>query len=79
MDALRGGARAVQYLVIGAKARAVAEGRMLVTADDVRASAKPILRHRMFTNFTADSEGMDSDKIVDKLLEAVPEPDERDY
>ena len=73
------GPRAVQYLVIGAKARAVAEGRLLVTTDDVRASAKPILRHRMFTNFTADSEGMDSDKIVDKLLAAVPEPDERDY
>ena len=73
------GPRAVQYPVIGAKARAVAEGRLLVTTDDVRASAKPILRHRMFTNFTADSEGMDSDKIVEKLLAAVPEPDERDY
>ena len=73
------GPRAVQYLVIGAKARAVAAGRMLVTADDVRASARPILRHRMFTNFTADSEGMHSDKIVEKLLAAVPEPDERDY
>ena len=73
------GPRATQYLVIAAKARAVVEGRLLVTSDDVRAAASPVLRHRMFTNFTADSEGMDTDKIVKKLLEAVPEPDERDY
>jgi hypothetical protein len=37
------------------------------------------LRHRIFTNFTADSEGMDTDKIVNKLLEVVPEPDASDY
>ena len=73
------GPRATQYLVIAAKARAVVDGRLLVTSDDVRAAASPVLRHRMFTNFTADSEGMDTDKIVKKLLEAVPEPDERDY
>ena len=73
------GPRATQYLVIAAKARAVVDGRLLVTTDDVRAAASPVLRHRMFTNFTADSEGMDTDKIVKKLLDAVPEPDERDY
>ena len=73
------GPRATQYLITGAKARAVIEGRMLVTTDDVRSVAAPILRHRMFTNFTADSEGMDTDKIVKKLIESVPEPDERDY
>ncbi len=73
------GPRATQYLVIAAKARAVIDGRLLVTSDDVRAAARPVLRHRMFTNFTADSEGMDTDKIVKRLLEAVPEPDERDY
>jgi MoxR-like ATPase len=73
------GPRATQYLVLAAKARAVIDGRLLVTSDDVRAAARPVLRHRMFTNFTADSEGMDTDKIVQKLLEAVPEPDERDY
>ncbi len=73
------GPRATQYLVIAAKARAVIEGRLLVTTDDVRAAASPVLRHRMFTNFTADSEGMDTDKIVKKLLAAVAEPDERDY
>jgi MoxR-like ATPase len=73
------GPRATQYLVIAAKARAVIEGRLLVTCDDVRVAARPVLRHRMFTNFTADSEGVDTDSIVQKLLEAVPEPDEKDY
>jgi len=73
------GPRATQYLVIAAKARAVIDGRLLVTSDDVRSAASPVLRHRMFTNFTADSEGMDTDKIVKRLLEAVQEPDERDY
>jgi MoxR-like ATPase len=73
------GPRATQYLVVAAKARAVIEGRLLVSCDDVRAAARPVLRHRMFTNFTADSEGVDTDKIVRKLLESVPEPDEKDY
>jgi len=73
------GPRATQYLVIAAKARAVIHGRLLVSTDDVRAVARPVLRHRIFTNFAADSEGVDSDKIVQKLLEAVPEPGEKDY
>ena len=73
------GPRASQYLILAAKARAVIEGRLLVTTDDVRAAARPVLRHRMFTNFTADSEGVNTDKIVQKLLEAVPEPGEKDY
>ena len=73
------GPRATQYLVVAAKARAVVDGRLLVSCDDVRAAARPVLRHRMFTNFTADSEGVDTDKIVQKLLESVPEPDENDY
>ena len=73
------GVRASQYLVVAAKARAVTAGRLVVTCDDVRASARPILRHRMFTNFNADSEGMDTDKIVQKLIETVPEPGEKDY
>ena len=73
------GPRASQYLVVAAKARAVIEGRLLVTTDDVRHAARPVLRHRMFTNFTADSEGVDTDKIVQKLLEEVPEPGEKDY
>ena len=73
------GPRASQYLVIAAKARAIIEGRLLVSCDDIRASARPVLRHRMFTNFTADSEGINTDKIVQKLLETVPEPGEKDY
>jgi MoxR-like ATPase len=73
------GPRASQYLLVAAKARAVINGRLLVTADDIRASARPVLRHRMFTNFTADSEGMDTDKIVQQLVQAVAEPGEGDY
>jgi MoxR-like ATPase len=73
------GPRAAQNLIVGAKARAVIDGRLLVTCDDIRSVASPVLRHRMFTNFTADSEGMDTDKIVAKLLAAVPEPSDKDY
>jgi MoxR-like ATPase len=73
------GPRAAQYLLLAAKARAVIDGRLLVTTDDVRRIARSVLRHRTFTNFTADSEGMDTDKIVQKLIEAVPEPGEKDY
>ena len=73
------GPRACQNLLVGAKARAVIAGRLLVTCDDVRSVARPVLRHRMFTNFTADSEGMDTDKIVKKLLETVEEPGAKDY
>ena len=73
------GPRASQYLILAAKARAVMEGRLLVNAEDVRASARPVLRHRLFTNFSADSEGINTDQIVQKLLGAVPEPGEADY
>ena len=73
------GPRASQYLVLAAKARAVIDGRLLVNTDDVRAAARPVLRHRIVTNFTADSEGIDADQIVKKLLEAVPQPGEKDY
>ncbi|MBI5685099.1 MAG: AAA family ATPase [Verrucomicrobia bacterium] len=73
------GPRASQYLVLAAKGHAVSEGRLLVTTDDVRAIARPILRHRMFTNFAADAEGMDTDKIVQRLIEEVSEPSEKDY
>jgi MoxR-like ATPase len=73
------GPRAAQNIIVAAKARAVIAGRLLVTAADVRSVARPVLRHRIFTNFTADSEGMDTDKIVNKLLEVVPEPGASDY
>jgi MoxR-like ATPase len=66
------GPRASQYLIIGAKAHAVLQGRAYVTVQDVRAIAHPVLRHRIVTNFTAEAEGVTTDKIVDKLLEVIP-------
>jgi MoxR-like ATPase len=66
--------RAAQYLVLGAKARAIASGRYHVNFEDIRALAHPVLRHRVLTNFHAQSEGITSDTLVDRLLEAVPVP-----
>ena len=68
------GPRAGQYLVLAAKARAILHGRLAVSADDIRAVARPVLRHRIVTNFNADAEGVDTDQIIDKLLQTVPEP-----
>ena len=68
------GPRAAQYMILGAKARAILHGRFAVEADDVRAMAYPVLRHRLFTNFNADAEGIDVDQVIEKLLETVPEP-----
>ena len=66
--------RAAQYLVLGAKARALTSGRYHVSFDDIRALAHPVLRHRIITNFHAQSEGVTTDDIVDRLLQAVPLP-----
>jgi MoxR-like ATPase len=66
--------RAAQYLVLGGKARALTSGRYHVSFEDVRAIAHPVLRHRIITNFHAQSEGVTTDAIVDRLLEAVPRP-----
>jgi MoxR-like ATPase len=66
--------RAAQYLVLGAKARALTSGRYHVSYDDIRALAHPVLRHRVLTNFHAQSEGVTSDTLIDRLLEAVPVP-----
>jgi MoxR-like ATPase len=60
--------------VLGAKARALTSGRYHVTYDDIRALAHPVMRHRVLTNFHAQSEGFTSDMLVDKLLEAVAVP-----
>jgi MoxR-like ATPase len=67
------GPRAGQYLVLGAKARAVLHGRFNVSCDDVRAVAPPVLRHRIFTNFNADSENVSVEDIVARLIREVPE------
>jgi MoxR-like ATPase len=66
--------RAAQFLVLGAKARALTSGRYHVNYDDIRALAHPVLRHRVLTNFHAQSEGVTSDVLIDRLLEAVPVP-----
>jgi MoxR-like ATPase len=66
--------RAAQFLVLGAKARALTGGRYHVSFDDIRALAHPVLRHRVLTNFHAQSEGITTDSLVDKLLDAVPVP-----
>ncbi len=73
------GPRAAQYLILGAKARALFAGRLNVTCEDVRKIAQPVLRHRLFTNFNADAEGMTPGKIIDRLLQTVPEPMPEDY
>jgi MoxR-like ATPase len=67
------GPRAAQFLVLGAKSRAILDGRLNVSCEDVRAVAKPVLRHRIFTNFNADAEGIGPDQVIEKLLEVVPE------
>jgi len=66
--------RAAQYLVLGGKARAITRGRYHVTFEDVRALAHPVLRHRVLTNFHAESEGRTPAELVDLLLDAVPVP-----
>jgi MoxR-like ATPase len=66
--------RAAQYLVLGAKARALTSGKYHVSFDDIRALAHPVLRHRILTNFHAQSEGISSDTLIDRLLESVPVP-----
>ncbi|MBM4038939.1 MAG: AAA family ATPase [Planctomycetes bacterium] len=73
------GPRACQYLILGAKARAVLDGRANVSCNDVRSVALPVMRHRMFTNFNADSEGVTTVEIIKRLLAAVGEPGEKDY
>ncbi len=72
------GPRGVQYLLLGGKARAVLDGRFFVTTDDVKAVAHPVLRHRVITNFTAESAGTTADAIVDRLLETVSDRHEDD-
>jgi MoxR-like ATPase len=66
------GPRASQYLVLGAKARALLAGRYAASVEDVRALAPAVLQHRILTNFTAEAEGVSSREIVRRLLEALP-------
>ena len=66
--------RAPQHLILGGKARALMDGRYNVSFDDIRALAKPVMRHRVLTNFHADSEKVTTDQIIEKLLAVVPVP-----
>jgi MoxR-like ATPase len=67
------GPRAVQYLVLGAKARAVLNGSYLVRTEDVHAVAEPVLSHRILVNFHAESEGINSAEIIRRIMAETPE------
>jgi len=67
------GPRACQALLLGAKARALLDGRLHVSIEDIAFIAKPVLRHRLVTNFTAESEDVSTDDVIDQLLEELPE------
>ena len=66
------GTRAAQALVIGAKARALWQGRTHATHDDVRALAAPVLRHRILLNYRAEADGISVEQVISKLLTALP-------
>jgi MoxR-like ATPase len=66
------GPRAVQFLIVGSKARALLQGRAHVTAEDIRALAPAVLRHRIVVGFAAESEGVTPDAIVARIIEATP-------
>ena len=66
--------RASQFLVLGAKSRALMKGRYNVSVEDIQALAYPVFRHRILTNFHAESEGITSETIIKKLIETVPVP-----
>ena len=66
------GPRAVQFLILGGKARALLNGRTHVSTDDIIALARPVLRHRLVINFAAESDGVTQDNIIDRLIEITP-------
>ena len=69
------GTRACMALLVAAKSHALLDGRVHVSGDDIRAIAKPVLRHRLVTSFAAESDGITTDHIVEKLFETIREPD----
>ncbi len=69
------GPRAGQYLIQGGKALAAMDGRFSVAIDDIRKVAIPVLRHRVSTNFQAQAEGMNTEDVIEKLLETIPTPE----
>jgi len=71
------GPRATQSLVLAGKARAILQGRSHVTVADVSAIAHPVMRHRLICNFNAEADGVTTDVLIDRLLQAV-QPDQAD-
>jgi MoxR-like ATPase len=67
-----GGPRASQFLVLGGKTRAALHGRYFVTTEDIRAVARPVLRHRIITNFNAEAENIRPDDIIRRLIDTLP-------
>ena len=65
------GPRASQYLILGAKAKAILEGRPTPDISDVLVMVKPVLRHRIITNFNAEADGVSTDQVLDKLVEEI--------
>jgi MoxR-like ATPase len=65
------GPRASQYLILGAKAKAILDGRPAASVEDVRQLAKPILQHRLITNFHAEAEGVRTPQLIDRLLQTI--------
>jgi MoxR-like ATPase len=63
-------------MVLGAKAKAVLNGRFYAGVDDIRTVAFPVLRHRIMTNFNAEAEGIKPDDIIRRLLDSVPADDD---
>jgi MoxR-like ATPase len=68
------GTRACQSLILGAKAHALLDGRVHVSSEDIRYVARPVMRHRLVTSFTAESDGVTADHVVEKLFDTVREP-----
>ncbi len=66
------GPRAVQFLILGGKARALLQGRFHVQIEDIQSLAQPVLRHRMVVNFAAESDGVTSDDVIDRIIAATP-------
>ncbi len=66
------GPRAVQFLVLGGKARALLSGRTHVSVEDIQALTKPVLRHRMVVTFAAESDGISTDNVIDRLVSETP-------
>ncbi len=66
------GPRAVQFLILGGKARALLHGRTHVSTEDIQALVKPVLRHRLVVSFAAESDGVTADDIVDRLVQVTP-------